>query len=498
MLRPYQQDVRLSVFKEIRKGAKNIAVCMPTGAGKTRLAAQLIRDANSKGRKALFIVHLKTLVQQAASTFVGQGLNVGIMQADNTSYNEAFDDVIVASVQTLARRRVPDCFSLVVIDECHILYKKHIELMQKWNNLIYIGLSATPLRRDLGKYFDTLVNGPSVKELTENGSLVPVILYHPQPDKVAEIRNSLSTTSSPHGGQDFKEAEMEKKMSTARIVGDIVKSWKELAENRRTIVFAINKANSRYICEMFQNEGIDAAYIEDKTPGEERAKMFHEFEHGKLRVMCSVGVLSIGFDAPWVGCIVLARCTKSEGYHMQQVGRGLRAHPGKENCIILDHTGNLIEHGRPEDFRVDELLSHDRERSSSKSKKQKIVACKECGYVFESVTRSCPKCGVDRFGAGRALEVVDGELVLAGTVETPAPQKTRDQKKQEYLKLLWYAREYGYRDGWAFMKYRERNGGDKPAWAWKDCDPKAPPDSELLRWIDRSQRAWHASKGKWR
>ena len=487
-LRPYQIDVRRKIFRQIKNGKKKIVVCMPTGAGKTRLAAQLIKDAVSKGKKALFVVHLRTLVNQAAKTFIDQDLNVGIMQAENTSYDEDLDDVIVASVSTLARRRAPESASIVIIDECHILYKKHIELMQKWNNLIFIGLSATPLRKDLGKYFERLVNGPSVKELTELGALTPVIAYHPKAEEIAKVRGSLKKISSTGGGLDYSSSEMENKMSTAKVVGDIVATWKRLASDRPTIVFAITKANSRYICQMFAEEGISAAYIEDKTPAKERAELLEGFEQGKIRVLCSVGVLSIGFDAPWTQCVILARCTTSEGYHMQQVGRGLRAHPGKKDCMILDFTGNLVEHGMPEEFSVEELTAVDNEKSKRKKKKKKLVACKECGFVFEAVTRSCEKCGTDRFGGAVHLEVIEGDLVLAGTESMPWIKSKQDLRK-EYLGLLWYAREHNYKDGWAFIKYMERNAGAKPAWGWRSS-ATVPPSPDLVRWIKRSQIAW--------
>ena len=377
------------------------------------LAAPFIADAASKGKKALFIVHLKTLVKQAASTLVEQGLSVGIMQADNTSYNEDLDDVIVASIQTLARRKLPERFSLVVIDEFHILYKAHIALMERLNNLVYIGLSATPMREDLGKYFQTLINGPSVKDLTARGALVPVTVYHPHPDQMEEIRSSLKKGASPDGGYDYQQKDMARKMNTATVVGDIVASWVKRGEGRPTIVFAINKANSRYIAEMFSSQGISAAYIEDQTPEDERRELFQGLENGAIKVLCSVGVLAIGFDAPWVSCIILARCTASASYHMQQVGRGLRTHPGKEDCIILDHTGNMIEHGMPDDFAVDGLLSEDRGTKKASKRKKKLTACKECGYVMEAIERTCPECGLDRFGPGIELKIIDGGIPVS-------------------------------------------------------------------------------------
>ena len=307
------------------------------------------------------------------------------------------------------------------------------------------------------------------------------------------MRSKLRKSPSPHGGTDFKQKDMMEKMGTQKVVGDIVESWKSRGENRPTIVFAISKSNSRFICEMFAQEGIASAHIDDGTPEAERAEMFKDFESGKIKVVCSVGVLAIGFDAPWVSCVILARCTASESYHMQQVGRGLRAHPGKTDCIILDHTGNLIEHGMPEEYSVEALCANDRAENTPRKRKKKIAACHGCGATMDATVRTCPECGADRFGRGKELKVIDGELVEAAEIPEKERALSVGARRSIYLQLLWYARENGYKDGWAYMKYREFNDGMKPRWSWKELEP-IMPGPKMTRWIKSQQIAWVKSR----
>lgn len=488
-LRDYQRETIKKTYAAIKDGKSSIAVCLPTGAGKTRIAAEIIRHARSRGKTVLFVVHLKTLVNQAAKAFTDLGLNVGIIQAENTSYEDGLDDVIVASVHTLAKRKKPESHTIVIIDECHILYKEHKEMIKRWREiekmelktvkkLVFMGLSATPMREDLGLYFDELVHGPTVKELVDMGYLVPAIGYYPNEEKVQEIRSKLKTRNSVNGGKDFVESDLVKGFQTANVVGDIVSHWKQYGENRRTILFAITKANSIHISDCFAEEGISSAYIDDQTKAEERRKLFDDLKEGKIRVLCSVGVLSIGFDAPWVECIILARMTKSPSLHMQQIGRGLRTWEGKKDCIILDHTGNLCEHGMPEDFFVEFLGDQERNAQKRKGKqKRKLGPCKQCGFMQEIYSKTCPQCGVDRPIKMTSVNVIEGNLNKGG-------KKTailRDSKS-EYLQLLYYAREKGYKDGWAYMKFMERYDGRKPDWNWKYLEPRQT-GMELIRWI---------------
>jgi superfamily II DNA or RNA helicase len=148
-LYPHQGQVIEDLRDGARRGHKRQVLGLATGGGKTVVASHIAKAAAEKERRALFIVDRIELVGQAVNTFAAVGLTVGILRGEDTCFTEQ-DDIIVASIQTIAARRAPDWVDLVMIDECHILHREHIRLMDAWSALPVIGLSATPLRKGLG------------------------------------------------------------------------------------------------------------------------------------------------------------------------------------------------------------------------------------------------------------------------------------------------------------------------------------------------------------
>lgn len=488
-LRDYQESAILDCRRALRSN-KRIVLALPTGAGKTTIASEIALMARARGKRCLFIVHLKTLVVQATAHFAACGLHVGVIQGENTAYSQ-LDDVIVASIHTLRNRKLPDWVDLVFIDECHILYQAHKGLMQRWSNVPTIGLTATPLREDLGLYFQALVRGPTVRDLIDAGHLVPVRAFYPGAEHIETILSGCKVQASVYGGRDYNEKQLSQAMRP--LIGDVVRTWQEKADNRKTVLFAVTKADSRAYCETFEKAGVAADYIEDKTPQAERKRIFDDLRSGRLSVLCSVGVVAIGFDMPEVSCLILARPTLSPALNMQQVGRGLRTAPGKDHCLILDHAGNLIRHGLPQEFVVPDLQAEERNGKREKQEPPDLtLLCKGCGQQMEKDATQCPACGMDRPKRKRHYEVIDGELVEHDADAEADNKPPIIRKRDDYLGLLWYAREHNYKDGWAFIKFKTLYPGEKPIYSWKHIEPK-PPSVSLYQWIVRQQRAWYAS-----
>jgi DNA repair protein RadD len=347
-LRPFQAQAIADLQAGFQAGHRRQILSLSTGAGKTVVAGHVALKARDRGHRALFIVDRIELVTQAARTFHGLGLSVGILRGEDTSYSES-DDIIVASIQTISRRQAPDWVKLVMIDECHILHRAHIKLMEDWNLLPFIGLSATPLRPGLGKYFTNLVRGPSVRELIEQGFLVPTRGFAPGADAVAQALQGVTVGSTTHG-RDYREKDLSRVMNRKQLVGDIVTTWKERGDDRPTLVFAVDIAHSRSIADDFAAAGVSVAHLDGHTPDDERRRIIDDFRAGTIRVLTSVYVLGIGFDAPEASCLILARPTLSEMLHFQQLGRGIRTAPGKADCLVLDHASNTLKHGLPHHF----------------------------------------------------------------------------------------------------------------------------------------------------
>lgn len=486
-LRDYQHQVIEELRRGLREGHTRQMLYLPTGAGKTLIAAAVIRNAVLRGKKPMFIVHMKQLVLQAKSQFERAGLKVGILQGDNTAFSQG-DDVLVASIQTIHRRNAPEWCNLVIIDEAHLLHKAHIALMDEWADIPFIGLSATPLRADLGKHFTNLVTGATVRELTDSGYLVPTKAFCPEPEKLETILAGLRVITRPQG-KDWSEGDLEKALNVPTIVGDVVSTWQRHGEDRQTLAFCVTKAHSRSLVEAFVAEGILAAHIEDRTPADERQELIAAFNRKEIRILSSVGVLSIGFDSPIASCGILARPTQSEALHMQQVGRLLRPCEGKQDAILLDHGGNVLRHGLPIDFEVHSLGTGKHEQKSSVRTKGQLTVCTACWYVLEVGQSFCPKCGVDRPKPQPNVNVADGELVEYGSGKKGAEVYTTEEKRAWWLGFKWHADKRGFKRGWAWHKYREKFAMN-PASRWEHDSP-SPPSEAQLRWL-KFQQIRHA------
>lgn len=490
-LYPHQQQAIDDLSEGYRRGHLRQILCMPTGAGKTVVAGALAMRAKQRGKRVLFVVHMRELVLQAVAHFDAVGLRVGILQGQNTDYSMD-DDVIVASIQSIASRSAPRWIDVVIIDEVHILYRMHVKLMEHWNASPFIGLSATPLREDLGRHFTNLVRGPTVRWLTDNGFLVAVRAFCPGNEHLTRILEGIKCNTTPQG-LDYNQTQLGKAMNVPELIGDIVTTWKDKGHARQTLCFAVNKAHSRAIVEDFLAEGISAAHIEDKTPDGERRQIITDFRAGRIKILSSVAVLGIGFDVPDASCLILARPTKSEALHVQQTGRGIRRADGKGDCVILDHAGNVLRHGLPIHFEVTGLI--DQLRTSSKRRRAnraEMVVCTGCGFALEPWQQTCSNCGIDRPRRSAAVETVDEDLVEYGSLQCSTGPSTGD-KRQFYLELIWIAQERGYNAGWAYHKYRERFG-QGPSWSWRGMEP-AMPSQATLRWVKGRQIRYAKGRG---
>jgi DNA repair protein RadD len=187
------------------------------------------------------------------------GLRVGVLRGEDTDYTRK-DDVIVASVQTVRSRSAPGWVDFVVVDEVHILHAAHIRLLESWQDKVFIGMSATPLRRGLGRIFTNLVRGPSILALTEQGYLVPARAHVPAQDAIRAALAGVGCGTTT-AGYDYREGELGAAMNQRELVGDLVRTWASKGENRPTLAFATNIAHSKAIVQDFSAAGVSAGTL---------------------------------------------------------------------------------------------------------------------------------------------------------------------------------------------------------------------------------------------
>jgi len=443
-LRQYQVDSINDLRKAILKGHKRIVLQLATGGGKTTIASEMIRKANEKGKKCLFLADRIELVEQTSKRLDYEGIEHGIIMGNHERYKPHSINQ-VCSPQTLARRATPAA-DLVIIDECHVAYGIHKKMMQAMPNTVFIGLSATPFTKGLGKLYSNLVVGATTTKLTDEGYLVPVKVFAPSKPDLTKLRTVAG---------DYDEKELFARVNKPKLVADIVDTWIKRGENRPTIGFAVNVLHSQALCEQFKDRGIRAAHIDSYMPTKLREQLVNDFKDGYIKVLFNVGILDKGFDYPEASCLIMARPTKSLMLYIQQAGRVLRPHPTKEDAIILDHAGNTQAHGFVTDDLPQELDDGTKRKVEPSQKKQeeKGRLCTSCAYVKKKYEYKCPCCGFTPKKKDAGIDVEKGDLL-----EVTRTKITMVDKQKLYSELLYVEVEKGYKRGFAAQMYRNKFG----------------------------------------
>lgn len=497
-LRDYQQRAVELIRAAWEDGDRRVLLALPTGGGKTEVAISI---AAQEAERCLVVVDRKVLAHQWRARFVRHGFNhVGLLQGDNTVATWA--PILVGTAQTIRSRGIPENVGFIVIDESHIWHETHDRVLDACTGARVLGLSATPLRDGLGKRFDRLVVGATIRELTDRGHLVPARIYAPHPEEIERALESIGIRAG-----DYIGAQLSELMRARGLIGSVIETWQGKALDRQTIAFCCDKQHARDMADAFALAGVPAATVVDETPDEERTEIFQQFDAGEIRVLASVGVLGIGFDSPIASCAILARPTLSTMLHIQQCGRVIRPCAGKADALILDHAANTLRHGRPIDFEPPPDLSMIDKSTDRKARTEisENVVCRNCEAVYPRIEEVCPECLTPRRRYSTEV-VLDGQLVRYDSFEPPPPEiaaaATPEQVRRFYAEMLALCDTNGWKRGAAWFKTCERFGlrsdySDPitervlPKRFRFDCDP-VQPSLSTIHWVDQQKRAYFA------
>lgn len=270
----------------------------------------------------------------------------------------------VAHVQRLPQKEVvyditvagTHCFFAngILVHNCHHAASGSYQtLLKNYPDAYVLGLTATPERLDgkgLDSLFHDLLNVATVPELVDSGYLVAPQCMGPSQESVAQLKAALARVKQRAG--DYADDQLAEAMDSPSLVGDIVSHWQEWGVGQKTIVFAAGIDHSKHIIQQFQSAGIAAAHLDGTMSLPEREGILKAWRGAEINVVSNCQILTEGFDFPELSCCILARPTKSVALYLQMVGRVLRTSPGKSGAIILDHAGNVVEHGPPHIERV--------------------------------------------------------------------------------------------------------------------------------------------------
>lgn len=347
-LRDYQKTVIKKTFNAFENGLNSVMVQMPTGTGKTHVFAETVRKWTSeveKNKKVLILAHRTELIDQIIDrlkrfSIIGSAIKSGKVADENYQ-------VQVAMIQSLKKEtRLPKNISLLVIDEAHHSsaksYKKVIYHYKVKNSEVkIIGFTATPWRLSgagFSDIYDKLITSKSIKSFIEEGNLSNLKHF-------AASSLDLRSIKIDRNKKDYSEVELEECVRNEVVLAELIDSYKNLANGKKTIVFALNRRHSKDIVERYNREGIRAEFIDATTDKIEREKLVKQFRDGEIRILCNVNIFTEGFDCPDVEVVQLARPTKSLSLYLQQVGRVMRPNEDKEFGIIIDNACLHEEHG---------------------------------------------------------------------------------------------------------------------------------------------------------
>ena len=482
----------------LASGAMRALLAAPTGMGKTVIAARVIERWLERGECVLFVAPAISLIDQTVKAFQDEGLHdIGVMQGIHPMTNRNAR-LQIATVQTLARRRKPDA-GVVIVDEAHQVHESLVKLMggPRWRDVPFIGLSATPWTKGLGKHYDALIIASTTQELIASGHLSPFVVFAP-PAATFDLSNVRTRAG------EYVDADLSKAVDTPQLVGDVVTTWQKRGEDRPTLCYGVDRAHAKHLQERFVEAGVSAKYIDCFTDREEREVIFNRFRSGDTKVICNITTLTTGIDLD-VRCIIDAHPTRSEMRHVQTIGRGLRLAPGKDKLIVLDHAGNSLRLGLVTDVHHDRLDNGEPNSKSAEATEKKAPLprlCDDCSAVIPIAAKTCPQCGAPvRSKSG--VVASDGELVEFGSNAALAGEPTFTQKLTFMAELKGLADETNaqrkrmgkplYAAGWPACQFKEKFG------SWPDYVVAAvspdEPSLKVRQWVKSRQIAFAKSRG---
>lgn len=439
-LRPYQNELVEDVRSAWREGCRAPCIVLGCGGGKSCIVAEIARRTTYNGKRVLFLVHRKELVDQITVTFARWGV--------------LMDLCTVGMVQTITRRlRKTPKPSLIITDENHhSLANSYKRIYEYFPDVPRVGVTATPVRLNgdgLGDVNDKLIIGKSTKWLIEHHFLAPYDYYAPS---IADL-TGLHTRMG-----EYVKSDVEKVMIKNKVFGDVIRYYRELAGDKQAICYCASIKHSEATAAAFRDAGIVARHIDGDTPKAERDRLIAAFRGGEIRILCNVDLISEGFDVPDCDCAILLRPTHSLTLYIQQSMRCMRYREGKR-AVIIDHVGNYARHGMPDDDREWSLAKKEKRNFKKEEAEQseKVIQCPECFFTFPKENAEngcCPHCGAPLPKRTRKLgEDTDAQLIK---VEGFHLDLAGPESCGSYGELLEYAARHGYKPGWAYYQARRR------------------------------------------
>lgn len=346
-LRPYQAEAVRRIRERLTSDTSTLLV-LPTGTGKTRTAAQVIKEWPGR---VLWIAHRTELIDQARRAL--EEVCGEMVSTEKAEQRADGTRIVVASVQTLKGERLESFarrhpWTLMAIDEAHHAPNESYRVIRRARAEAKVfGLTATPDRSDeraMGQEFDSVALVYEIQDAIRDGFLCPIRIKQVMCGEI-----DLSQVSTVAG--DLNRGELDAVMGAEKALHEIIApnddhdGLIDLAGDRPTAAFWTSVDAAHRAAEIINRYKPDSARaVDGTTAADTRRQLLKDFDAGRYQFICNVGVLTEGWDSPRVSCVAIARPTKSRSLYAQCAGRGLRTLPGKVDCLLLDFVGNSGKH----------------------------------------------------------------------------------------------------------------------------------------------------------
>lgn len=467
ILRQYQDNGVDDIHDAFAAGHQSVCYVLPTGGGKTVIFVEVARRASEYNTRTCILVHRDTLLLQASRKLSACGIPHGIIAPGRRA---TWDLVQVASVQTLARHLDRHNFDFLIPDEAHhAVSPTYQKIFAAYPMAHVLGVTATPIRTDgrgLDEVFETLVKGPSIRQLIDDGYLVEPVLYGPAK------RVNLANIQTRMG--DYDQRQLADAMDTHAITGNAIQHYLKLCKGQPALAFCVSIQHAKDVAAEACAAGVRAAAVSGKDDLEYIRRTIAGLSDGTHEMVASCDLISEGFDAPAVVAIVSLRPTKSLAVYIQQGGRGLRPDyaPGmplttrqdrlaaiaasvKPRAMILDHAGNCFRFGTLDEERDWSLEGRKKNLRGAAVEDVAVKQCPKCFACHKPAT-ICPLCGHVYETVDRELDLREGELEQ---IDVAALQRARADEirlARTYDELKKIGKRRGYSSQWAWRIFNER------------------------------------------
>jgi len=403
--RYYQTAANDAAWKYLNEQAGNPLIVLPTGAGKSLVIAMLCQQAIEFGCRVVVLQHRRELIVQNMEKIqiLMPEIKIGIFSAGLKS-RQVEEDVVCAGIQSVYRK----AFSLgrrelILIDEAHLvsssdetMYGQFLSDIKIGNHKQrVIGLTATPYRTGDGplcgrnKLFQRICYEAYTGDLIAEGFLCPIT------NKPAD--RMVDTSLIKTRGGEFIEHDAQLAFDTTDNVSAACAEIVTKCHDRKSVlVFASGVGHAEHIRDTLSDmTGEVVGMVTGDTEPIDRSFTLSTFKRGVLRWLVNCDVLTTGFDAPCIDAICVLRATMSPGLFAQIVGRGLRKHESKNDCLVLDFGENIKRHGSLDDKnygRATEGFGGGK-NSSAAENNGRGKDCPNCGQDVAARSAECLDCG---------------------------------------------------------------------------------------------------------